>query len=249
MRRRHVVRNSRNSRELRGIIERLEETTNGQRRYETAKLGTHLPNTEKTDEEIAREAGGQHLGHDEHVGRECRLQHDGHVRGIEELDGVRSTLTTEPVRLDRNLDAETLEIDNNGENDYGGDQVHDVGETVAPEGLTEGTPLVVPGEEEMEEGDDGAFELGTTSGVDGGGGERFPDDGLADVGRDEEGDTGSETVPLLKELVEENDDEGSGDKLDDEEQADTGTEVAGLTIETSEDVDGSLAERNNQCKH
>ena len=53
----------------------------------------------------------------------------------------------------------------------------------------------------MEEGDDGALELGAAAGVDSGRGERLPDDGLADVGRDEEGDAGAEAVALLQQLV------------------------------------------------
>ena len=40
----------------------------------------------------------------------------------------------------------------------------------------------------MEEGDDGAFELGASAGVDGGGREGLPHDRLADVGRDEQRD-------------------------------------------------------------
>ena len=53
----------------------------------------------------------------------------------------------------------------------------------------------------MEEGDDGALEFGAAAGVDCGRGERLPDDGLADVGRDEEGDAGAEAVALLQQLV------------------------------------------------
>jgi len=108
-----------------------------------------------------------------------------------------------------------LEVDNDGENDNGRDEVHDVGETVAPESLPKGTALVVPGEKEMEECHKGAFELGSTSGINRGGGEGLPNDGFANIGGDEEVDAGAETVTLLEELVEENDDKGGDDKLDD----------------------------------
>lgn len=101
----------------------------------------------------------------------------------------------------------------------------------------------------MEERDDGALELGAAAGVDRGGRERLPDDGLADVGRDEERDAGAEAVALLEELVEEDDDERGGDELDDEEQADSGTDVAGLAVETGENVDGGLAEGDDESKH
>ena len=53
----------------------------------------------------------------------------------------------------------------------------------------------------MEEGDDGALELGASAGVDGRRRERLPDDGLADVGGDEEGNSGAEAVALLEKLV------------------------------------------------
>ena len=130
---------------------------------------TYLPHTQKADEEVRREARGEHLRQDVHVRRERALQHDGHVARVEELDGVRPALAAEAVALHRDLDAEALEVDDNSEDSDGGDQVHDVGETLAPEGLTKSAALVVPGEEEMEEGDDGTLELGTTTGVDGGG--------------------------------------------------------------------------------
>jgi hypothetical protein len=53
----------------------------------------------------------------------------------------------------------------------------------------------------VEEGDDGALELGAAARVDGGGRERLPDDGLADVGGDEQGDARAKSVPLLQQLI------------------------------------------------
>ena len=60
---------------------------------------------------------------------------------------------------------------------------------VTPERFTKGTALVVPGEEKVEERDDGALKLGSTSSVDGGGGECLPDDVFANRRRDEERNT------------------------------------------------------------
>lgn len=65
----------------------------------------------------------------------------------------------------------------------------------------------------MEEGDDGAFEFGTATSVDGCGRESLPNNRLANVGRNEERDARAEAVTLLKELVEKDDDKGGGDKL------------------------------------
>lgn len=168
-----------------------------------------------------------------------------HVRRVEELDGVGSTLSTVAVTLDGDLDAESLEVDDESEDSDGRDEVHDVGKTFPVERLLEGATLVVPGEEEVEEGDEGSFELGSASGVDGRGGEGLPNDRFADVGRDEEVDARPEAVALLEELVEEDHDEGGDDELEDKEKADSGAEVGGKAVEASEDVDGSLAERDN----
>jgi len=209
---------------------------------------SHLPNTKDFDENVIREAAEEHLREDEDVGGQGGLQHDGHVGGVEELDRVGSALSTEPVGLDRDLDAEALKVDNRGENDDGGDEVHEVGETTAPESLTKCATLVIPGEEEMEESNESTLEFWSTAGVDGGGRECLPDDGLANVGGNEERDTGTEAVTLLEELVEENDDESGDDELDDQQKADSSAEVAWLAIKTGKDVDGRLAKSDDQGK-
>jgi len=41
----------------------------------------------------------------------------------------------------------------------------------------------------------------------------------------------------LEEFVEEDDDKGSDNELDDDEEVDTGTKVLGLTIQSSKDTD------------
>jgi hypothetical protein len=102
----------------------------------------------------------------------------------------------------------------------------------------------------MEERNDSTLELGSLSNVDSGRRKRFPNNGLAtDVGSDEDVDAGTETVPFLEEHVEEDDEEGSNDELDDvDEEADAGAEVFGLAVETGEDVVGGLAEGDDECK-
>ena len=117
------------------------------------------------------------------------MQHDRHVGGVEEFDGIGSTLSTEPVGLDGDLDTEALKVDNSGEDDGGGNEIHDVGEASAPESLTESAALVVPGEEEVEEGNESTLEFRSTAGVNGGGREGLPNDGLANVGSNKERDT------------------------------------------------------------
>ena len=53
----------------------------------------------------------------------------------------------------------------------------------------------------MEEGNDGTFKLSAVASVDGCRAKSLPDNGLADIGGDEKRDTGTKTVALLKQLV------------------------------------------------
>lgn len=157
-------------------------------------------------------------------------------------------MSAEPVGFYRYLDTEALEVDDSGENDDGGDEVHDIGQATTPESLTKSTALVVPCEEKVEEGNESTLEFWSTTGVDGGGRECLPDDGLANVGGDEERDTGAETVALLKEFVEENDNESGDDELNDQQEANASAEVAWLAIKTGKDVDGRLTKGDDQRK-
>merc|ERR1719237_1663001 len=125
------------------------------------------------------------------------LQDDGNVRGVEELDGVRRVLATVAGRLDGEIHAEALEVYDDAEDENCGHEVHDVGEVLPVERLAKGPDLVLSGGEQVEERDDGALELGAAPRVDGCGREALPDDGLADVGGDEERNSGSKAVALL----------------------------------------------------
>ena len=207
-----------------------------------------LPDTKEADQEVVGESGEEHLADQEDVGGESRLQHDGHVGGVEQADRVRAAGTTLARGLDGNLDAEALEVDDGNKDEDGGQEVHDVGEVLAVEGLLESTLLVGPGHQKVEQSNDGTLKLGATAGVDGGGREGLPHDGLADVGGNEQRDTTAKTVALLEKLIEENDNHASNDELEDQEEDDTGTEVRGRTIETSEDVDSGGASRENKGK-
>lgn len=228
-RRRHVVSDTGGGVELSGSLARL-------------------PDTQKTDQKVVRETGVEHLADQEDVGAESRLEHDGHVGGVEQTDGVRSAHTTLARGLDGDLNSETLEVDNSGENQESGQEVHDIGEVLAVESLLQGTLLVGPGQEQVEESNDSTLEFGATTGVDGGGRESLPDNGLADVGGNEEGDTTSKTVTFLEQFIEKNDDETGDDQLHDQKNADTGAEVTGLAIETSKNVNTGLTEGQDDGK-
>lgn len=203
---------------------------------------TGLPDSEELDKQVVREARVQHLADQEDVGAQSRLEHDGHVGGVEEADGVGSAHATLTGGLDGDLHTEALEVDHSGEDDESGQQVHDVGQVLAVECLVQGALLIGPSQEQVEQGDDGTLELGATAGVDGGGGEGLPDDRLADVGGNEQRDTAAQAVALLQKLVQQDDHQTSNNQLDNKENADTGTQVARLAVETSQDVNTGLAE-------
>jgi len=186
-RRRHVVSETRSSKEL-------------------SRTFTRLPNTDEADEEVLRKATIEHLAEEENVRGEGRLQHDGHVRGVEETDGKGTAHTALTRRLDGDFHAEALQIDDGGKYNTGGQEVRDVGQALTVEGFAEGELLVGPGEEEVEESDDCALEFRTATGIDGGRREGLPHDRLTDVGSDEKRNTRTETVALLKELVEQDND-------------------------------------------
>lgn len=238
-----------------GVEERLSEVqwrrhvvcdTRGSEELGRSLLG--LPDTEKTDEEVLREARVEHLGDEEDVGRQGGLQHNGHVRSVEETDGVGSTSATLAGRLDWDLDTETLEVDDSGEDEEGRDQVHDVGKVLAVERLLESALLVGPGEEEVEQRNDSSLELWATSSVDGGGGERLPDDRLANVGSNEERDTASKSVSLLEKLIEEDNNKTSHNQLKDEEEDNTSAEIGWLAVKPGENIHGGLSHGEDNSK-
>ena len=130
-------------------------------------------------------------------------------------------MASEPIAFDGNLDAESLQVDNDGKDRDSGNEVHDVRQPLAPQGLFQRAAFVVPSQKEVEERNKSAFELGATASVDGGGGECLPDDRLANVGGNEEGNTRAEAISFLEEFIKENDDERRNDELEDEQEADT----------------------------
>ena len=123
-----------------------------------------------------------------------------------------------------------LEVDDDEDNDNRGNQVADIGRVLTVEGLLKSKDLVGLGEEEVEESDDGAFKLDTVLGLDRDGRERLPQDGLADVGGDEEGDAASETVALLEELVKEDDNDSGEGELEDDEASVDGSDFVDVTV-------------------
>ena len=207
-----------------------------------------LPAAEELDQEVASVALVQQLGDEVEVGHQCGLQDDWHVRRVEELDGVGLLHAAAALGRHGEVDPEALEVDHHEEDQDRGQQVGDVRQVGAVESLLERAHLVAAGEKEVEERDDGTLELGTLSGVHGRGAERLPDDALALVGRDEEGDTGTETVSLGQELVEQDDDDARHEELDDDQDGVARAEIADITVDAGNDVGDSLADGDENAE-
>lgn len=142
-----------------------------------------------------------------------------------------------------------MEVNHGCKDSNGREEVHNVRKTVAVEGFLEGASLVVPSEQEMEEGDDGTFEFGSTTSVDSVGRKGFPNNRLANVGGDEKRDTGTKTVALGEEFIEEDDDERGRNELKDKEKTDTCAERGGGTVKTCQYINGTLTKGDNHGKH
>ena len=137
------------------------------------------------------------LRNDVEVGDQGALEDDGNVRRVEELDWVGAVLAPVACALDGEIDPKPLKVYDHAKHEHGGAQVHQVGKVAAVEGLAQAADLVRPRGQQVKESDDGPLKLGPTARVDGGRAERPPDDRLADVCGDEEGDARAKTVALL----------------------------------------------------
>ena len=95
-------------------------------------------------------------------------------------------------------------------------QVRDVRQVLAEEGLADRRHLALAREDEVEQREHGALELRPAPRVDDRRGEGLPEDRLADVGRDEEGDGRADAVALVEHLVEQEDHEARRAELEDD---------------------------------
>jgi hypothetical protein len=141
-----------------------------------------------------------------------------------------------------------LEVDHDQEDDHGGQQVVDVGQVGAVEGLLERLHLVAARHEEVEQRDDRALELGAARAADGVGAEGLPDDGLADVGGDEQGDAAADAVALLEELVEADHDDAGKDELRDDQGGVDGAELAHVAVHAGHHVGHGLADGDEHAE-
>ena len=190
----------------------------------------------------------EYLREEVEVGHECGLQDNGDVGGVEELDRVGALLASDLLRADAQVHLEALEVDDDQEDEHGGQQAHDVGCVAAVEGLAQRLDLVLPRDQQVEQRDDGALELHALAGCDRGGAEGAPDHVLADVGGDEERDPRAQAVALLQELVQDYHDHACEKELQDDQDRREGTDVRDVAVHATHHVGHRLADRDQHAE-
>ncbi len=150
--------------------------------------------------------------------------------------------------LDGEFHAESLEVYDEHKHEHGGQEVGHVGQVLAVESLLQSADLVLLGDEQMEERNDGSFKFSSTTSVDGGRAERFPDDGLAHIGGNEKRDGRAETVSLLQELIETDDQDTGGDQLANDEDRIARSEILDIAVHAREHVSDSFHDSDDDTE-
>jgi len=201
-----------------------------------------LPLSKKTHENVGGCTVVKELGDKVEVGYESSLEDDGHVRGVEELDGVGSCLSAVLLVLDGEINAPSLEVNDNYKDENGRQEVGQVGKVLAVECLLECTKLITSGDHQVEQCNYSSFEFSSTSSIEGSGTECLPNNSFANVGSDEERNTRSETISLLKQLVKRQDNKSSKEKLYDNENGITHSKSSKISIHSRNNVCDSLTD-------
>ena len=148
-----------------------------------------MPLSKKTDKHVGGCTVVEKLRDKVKIGDKSRLKDDGHVGSVKELDGVVSLLSAVLLVLDGKIDAPSLKVNDNDKDEDGGEEIGQVGKILSVESFLESADLVVAGNEQVEESNNGSLKLGTTARVDGGGAKGLPDNVFANVGSNKERDT------------------------------------------------------------
>lgn len=152
-------------------------------------------------------------------------------------------------RQDKSGQFKYLEVDDDNKHEGGGQQVGAVGEILTVESLPQSSALVRLGDQQVEQSNDCTLEVDAAVDGDGGRAESLPDDVLADVGGNEQGDTRAQAVALLQKLVQDDDDDTSEEQLDDDENGIAGTELTHLTVHAREDIGNGLTNGDDDTEH
>lgn len=135
----------------------------------------------------------------EEVRNKGSLENDWDVGSVEQLDWVWLGLALNSVALDSKINSESLEENDDEEDENSWEQVDKIWEFRSVEWMLDSLEFIGSEEDGVEEGNDWSLVLLSVGSGLGDGGEWLPDDGLADVDGNEEGDTRvSDTVSLLE---------------------------------------------------
>mmetsp|Transcript_23135 Transcript_23135/g.72086 ORF Transcript_23135/g.72086 Transcript_23135/m.72086 type:complete len:462 (-) Transcript_23135:149-1534(-) len=178
-----------------------------------AGVGVRLPRAERLDEDVRRVHAEGHLRQEVEVREQAGLQDHRRVARVEQLDGVRVLLRAVALVLDGQRRAPALEVDDDGDDEPRRDELREVGQVRAVEGVPDGHELVGAREQQVEECEHGALELLALRRGDRGGAEGLPHDGLADVDGHEEARAATDAVAFLQQLVEQQHHDAGAEEL------------------------------------
>lgn len=207
-----------------------------------------LPAPQELHQGVGAVSLEQQLRDEVEVGDQGGLQDDGHIGGVEQLDGVVHLLAAGALGAHGQLDFEALEVHHHAEDGDGGQELHHVGHALAVEGLLQRLGLVGASEEELEGVDDGALKLGACALVEGVGAQRLPHDALADVGGDEQRDGRPQAVAALKHVIDQHHQQAGNEELRDDEDAVEDTELGGRAVHAGPNVHHGLAKGDEQTE-
>lgn len=174
------------------------------------------------------------------------MQHDWGVRSVEQTDWVHGVRTSLSGGFNWDLNSETLQVDNSEEHEYSGQDLEHVRQVLSVESLQEGSLLVLSGAQQVEQGDNCTVEFSALTGSRGGRSKSLPHNLLTNVGGSEQGNTGTETIALLQQFVQQDDNDTGKHQLQNQQQAHTSTQGAWWTVHTGQHIHGGLA---NSQKH
>merc|ERR1719323_1635359 len=206
------------------------------------------PDAEQVDEEVAGELDAEHLGDHVEIGDEGRLENDGNIGGVEQFDGITAVLASVSCTLDGKIHPESLEVYHHTKDENCGKEIHQVGQVLSVESLSQGSNFVLSCCQKMEEGNHCSLKLGSTSSVDSSWRECLPDNGLTNVCGNEEGNTRSKTISLLEQFIQKQNNEASNKQLDDDEETDSGSNIAWISVHSCQNIDDGLANGDDHPK-
>ncbi len=141
-----------------------------------------------------------------------------------------------------------LEVNNHKEHKNSGEQVIDVGELRTVEGLLESRNFVGLGNQHVEKSDNGSLVFHSGFGSWGDWAESFPDNGLADVCGDEEGNSWADSVSLLEHFIKHHDDDAGEGQLQHDEDGVSGTEFVNVTVHARPHIGEGLTNGDDESE-